>query len=142
MSSQLLQPILLDLNSFSKEILASAVVYVDGLPLATEFARGAKRHQTDRMGAMAVSLLALGARAAKELLSGHTEWLMMKGGEGFLLLMKATDEMVLLVQTKDIIQMDAVLAKVRHTAQVIAQELEFVQYDPDRPYGEQWVQCA
>ena len=70
MREQLLISVLSDLNATSADIIASAVISSDGLPIATLIPQGL---DADRVGAMSATLLALGSHAVHELNCGDLD---------------------------------------------------------------------
>ena len=66
MKYSIVENILQGLNR-STEIVSSAVVSTDGLPIATALQIGVDE---DRIGAMSAAMLSLGTRSAKEVLQG------------------------------------------------------------------------
>lgn len=83
---QLLISILEDLNNTSTDIIASAVISTDGLPMATMLP---SHLNSDRVGAISATLLALGSRSVQELACGELEQVMIKGKSGYILLSQA-----------------------------------------------------
>ena len=94
MRAEMLQAVLSDLNGSSPDIEASAVISVDGLTMAALLQKGMDE---DRIGAMAAAMLSLGDRTAAELRRGDLEQVMIKGAEGYILLVHAGPDAVLTV---------------------------------------------
>lgn len=78
---QLLISILEDLNNTSTDIIASAVISTDGLPMATMLP---SHLNSDRVGAISATLLALASRSVNELACGELEQIMIKGKLGYM----------------------------------------------------------
>ena len=94
MQQQLVSSVLSDLNSSSVDITASAVISSDGLPIASLLQSNI---DPDRVGAMSAALLALGNRTTKELLCGELEQVIVKGTDGYILLIQAGEDTVLVI---------------------------------------------
>ena len=95
---QLLISVLSDLNNTSVDIIASAVISTDGLPIATLLPN---HLNADRVGAMSATLLALGNRSVHELACGELDQVMVKGKNGYILLSQAGDNAVLALIAKE-----------------------------------------
>src|SRR5215207_1226549 len=72
-----------DMQVSSPDIEASAVVSVDGLPIATALPREVEE---DRVSAMSAAMLSLGERIASELGRGNLSEVQIKGEKGFVIL--------------------------------------------------------
>ncbi len=83
---------LLVLHSSSPDIVASAVVSVDGLAIASALPDGVEE---DRVAAMSAAMLSLGERIAAELGRGSLEQVYIKGLQGYVILMSVGEEAVL-----------------------------------------------
>ncbi len=116
MHEQLLTSVLSDLNSSSADITASAVISTDGLPVAALLPRGV---DSDRVGAMAAALLALGNRTARELQCGDLEQVMVKGRNGYILLIQAGADTVLAVTANENAKLGLILMDARRAAKSI-----------------------
>ena len=81
-----------DMQIGSPDIEASAVVSVDGLPIATALPREVEE---DRVSAMSAAMLSLGERIASELGRGLLEQVYIKGEKGYVVLMSVGQEAVL-----------------------------------------------
>lgn len=86
--------VLRGLHANLAEVEASAVVTRDGITIASLLSVGTDR---DRFGAMCASLLALAARASKEVDRGNLRQIILDGQQGPLLLTHAGDSAVLAV---------------------------------------------
>ncbi|WP_118796706.1 roadblock/LC7 domain-containing protein [Neisseria lactamica] len=115
---QLLISVLEDLNNTSPDIVASAVISTDGLPMATMLP---SHLNSDRVGAISATLLALGSRSVQELACGELEQVMIKGKSGYILLSQAGKDAVLMAKETGklgLILLDAKRAA-RHIAEAI-----------------------
>jgi len=83
---------LLVLHSSSPDIVASALVSVDGLAIASALPDGVEE---DRVAAMSAAMLSLGERIAAELGRGSLEQVYIKGLQGYVILMSVGEEAVL-----------------------------------------------
>jgi predicted regulator of Ras-like GTPase activity (Roadblock/LC7/MglB family) len=83
-----------DMQVSSPDIEASAVVSVDGLPIATALPREVEE---DRVSAMSAAMLSLGERIASELGRGALTEVYIKGEHGYVILQSVGTEAVLTV---------------------------------------------
>lgn len=84
------------LNSTSTDILASALISMDGLVIASSILIGLDE---DTMGAMSAVILGLGGRVSEELKRGTLEKVVFKGADGYIVMTQVNDENVLCVIT-------------------------------------------
>ena len=94
MREQMLKSVLSDLNGTSADVEASAVISTDGLTIASMLSVGMDE---DRVGARSAAMLSLGDRTAAELSRGELEQVMVKGENGYILLIHAGRDAVLTV---------------------------------------------
>lgn len=80
------------LQAAAPDIIASAVVSVDGLIMAAAVGQGVEE---DRVGAMSAAMLGLGERIANELALGTIEEVYIKGNSGAIILTSVGPEAVL-----------------------------------------------
>ncbi len=92
MREEMIKSVLSDLNGSSADIEASAVISTDGLTIAALLP---STMDEDRVGAMAAAMLSLGDRTAMELARGNLDQVMVKGDNGYVLLIHAGPEAVL-----------------------------------------------
>lgn len=83
-----------ELRRSSPDIEASAIVSIDGLPIASDLPGGTEE---DRVSAMSAAMLSLGERIAQELRRGTLDQVYIRGDEGYVILMAVGDEAVLTV---------------------------------------------
>jgi predicted regulator of Ras-like GTPase activity (Roadblock/LC7/MglB family) len=81
-----------DMQAASADIIASSVVSVDGLTIASALPGDVEE---DRVAAMSAAMLSLGERIASELGRGSLDEVYIRGVEGFVLLTAVGDEAVL-----------------------------------------------
>ena len=117
MREQLLISVLSDLNATSADIIASAVISSDGLPIATLIPQGL---DADRVGAMSATLLALGSHAAHELNCGDLDQVMVKGKSGYILLNQAGADAVLALSANESGKLGLILLDAKRAAKHIA----------------------
>lgn len=120
MREDALTNILAQLNSTSADIQASAVISIDGLMMAALLPAGLDQ---DRMGAMSAALLSLGARVARELDRGTLEQVLVKGDNGYVLMLQAGDDAVLTVLASNQAKLGLIFLDARRAAQSMAQAL-------------------
>ncbi len=106
-----------DMQVSSPDIEASAVVSVDGLPIATALPREVEE---DRVSAMSAAMLSLGERIASELGRGTLSEVQIKGEKGFVILQSLGTEAVLTVLAREGAKMGLVLLDMRRAAEVLA----------------------
>ncbi|MCI4019253.1 roadblock/LC7 domain-containing protein, partial [Klebsiella pneumoniae] len=117
---QLLISILEDLNNTSTDIIASAVISTDGLPMATMLP---SHLNSDRVGAISATLLALGSRSVQELACGELEQVMIKGKSGYILLSQAGKDAVLVLVAKETGRLGLILLDAKRAARHIAEAI-------------------
>ena len=113
-----LRTLLVDLNSASKDIEASAVVTRDGLTLTSALAQGV---DTDRLGAMCATLLGLAETTSNELARGELEQVMIKGSRGCVLTMQIDRHAVLAVVGRPTMNLGMVFVEAKRCARLAAE---------------------
>lgn len=93
-SIEQLEDILKNLTASIPEILSAAVVSVEGLPIASMLPMGV---DDTRMAAMTAAMLSLGERAAIEMNKGALEQILIRGENGYLIVMSGGPNAVLTV---------------------------------------------
>ncbi len=106
-----------DMQMSSPDIEASAVVSVDGLPIATALPREVEE---DRVSAMSAAMLSLGERIASELGRGGLSEVQIKGEKGYVILQSLGTEAVLTVLARESAKMGLVLLDMRRAAEDLA----------------------
>jgi predicted regulator of Ras-like GTPase activity (Roadblock/LC7/MglB family) len=106
-----------DMQVSSPDIEASAVVSVDGLPIATALPREVEE---DRVSAMSAAMLSLGERIASELGRGVLSEVQIKGEKGFVILQSLGSEAVLTVLAREGAKMGLVLLDMRRAVDDLA----------------------
>jgi uncharacterized protein len=106
-----------DMQVSSPDIEASAVVSVDGLPIATNLPREVEE---DRVSAMSAAMLSLGERIASELGRGTLNEVYIKGEKGYVLLQSVGSEAVLTVLARENAKMGLVFLDMRRAAEDLA----------------------
>ena len=106
-----------DMQVSSPDIEASAVVSVDGLPIATALPREVEE---DRVSAMSAAMLSLGERIATELGRGGLSEVQIKGEKGFVILQSLGTEAVLTVLAREGAKMGLVLLDMRRAVDDLA----------------------
>lgn len=108
------------LNEFldvSWEVEAAAVVSPDGLPMASALP---PEVEEDRLAAMSASLLTLGERAAEGLDKGQLAQVLVEGDQGYVLLMSAGPDALLVAVMSREAKVGLVLFEMRRAAASIA----------------------
>lgn len=103
-----------DMQVSSPDIEASAVVSVDGLPIATALPREVEE---DRVSAMSAAMLSLGERIASELGRGTLNEVYIKGEKGYVILQSVGTEAVLTVLAREGAKMGLVFLDMRRAAE-------------------------
>jgi predicted regulator of Ras-like GTPase activity (Roadblock/LC7/MglB family) len=106
-----------DMQVSSPDIEASAVVSVDGLPIATALPREVEE---DRVSAMSAAMLSLGERIATELGRGELSEVQIKGEKGYVILQSLGTEAVLTVLARESAKLGLVLLDMRRAAEDLA----------------------
>lgn len=106
-----------DMQVSSPDIEASAVVSVDGLPIATALPREVEE---DRVSAMSAAMLSLGERIASELGRGGLSEVQIKGERGYVILQSLGTEAVLTVLARESAKLGLVLLDMRRAADDLA----------------------
>ena len=106
-----------DMQVSSPDIEASAVVSVDGLPIATALPREVEE---DRVSAMSAAMLSLGERIASELGRGSLNEVYIKGEQGYVILQSVGAEAVLTVLAREGAKMGLVFLDMRRAAEDLA----------------------
>lgn len=115
--TELMQDRLRDMQVSSPDIEASAVVSVDGLPIATLLPREVEE---DRVSAMSAAMLSLGERIASELGRGSLNEVYIKGEKGYVILQSVGAEAVLTVLAREGAKMGLVFLDMRRAAEDLA----------------------
>ena len=91
-----LNELLRSFHTATPDIEGSAVITNDGLIITAHLPASM---QEERVAAMAAAMLSLGDRTSNELARGTLEQVYVQGGQGYVLLRRATDETLVLVLT-------------------------------------------
>lgn len=106
-----------DMQVSSPDIEASAVVSVDGLPIATSLPREVEE---DRVSAMSAAMLSLGERIASELGRGSLTEVYIKGERGYVILQSVGNEAVLTVLAREGAKLGLVFLDMRRAVEDLA----------------------
>ena len=115
--TQLMVDRLRELQASSPDIEASAIVSVDGLPIASSLPAEVEE---DRVSAMSAAMLSLGERIASEMGRGVLEQVYIKGNNGYVLLMSVGEEVVLTVMARKQAKLGLILLDMRRTTTDLA----------------------
>lgn len=102
-----------DLQTGTPDIVASAVVSVDGLIMASSLPAGVEE---DRVSAMSAAMLSLGERIAGELGRGTLDQVYIRGDSGFVILMSVGEEAVLTALVREDAKLGLVFLDMRRAA--------------------------
>ncbi|HOP22256.1 MAG TPA: roadblock/LC7 domain-containing protein [Gammaproteobacteria bacterium] len=112
-----LNDILIELNSSSTDLEASAIISTDGLIIASQLPTSIDE---DRVGAMSAAMLSLGDRTAQELERGVLDQVLIKGDNGYVLMVKAGEDAVLTVMAKSNAKLGLIFLDVKRAAKKIS----------------------
>lgn len=90
--AEAMEKTLRNLVANTPDVEGAAIVSTDGLVLSSVLPAGTDE---DRVSAMAAALLSLGERTSEELARGALEQVYVRGGNGYIVLMRAGEESVL-----------------------------------------------
>ena len=102
-----------DMQMASPDIIASAVVSVDGLTMASALPTDVEE---DRVAAMSAEMLSLGERISGELGRGGLDEVYIRGEEGFVLLTAVGEEAVLTALARDEAKLGLIFLEMRRAA--------------------------
>jgi predicted regulator of Ras-like GTPase activity (Roadblock/LC7/MglB family) len=103
-----------DMQMASPDIIASAVVSVDGLTMASALPTDVEE---DRVAAMSAAMLSLGERISGELGRGGLDEVYIRGEEGFVLLTAVGEEAVLTALARDEAKLGMIFLEMRRAAE-------------------------
>ena len=115
--TQLMVERLRELQASSPDIEASAVVSIDGLPIASALPQNIEE---DRVSAMSAAMLSLGERIAEELGRGRLEQVYIKGENGYVILMAIGEEAVLTVLAREQSKLGLIFLDMRRAVEDLA----------------------
>jgi predicted regulator of Ras-like GTPase activity (Roadblock/LC7/MglB family) len=116
-----LQKSLTTLNGTSTDILASALVSLDGLIIASALMIPVDE---DTVGAMSAAMLSFGGRVAEEFTRGTLEQILIKGESGYVLLTKAGEDAVLCVITSSMAKLGLIFLECKRTSLKLSEALD------------------
>ncbi len=102
------------MRAASPDIIASAVVSVDGLIMASALPSDVEE---DRVSAMSAAMQSLGERIASELGRGALDEIYIRGDEGFVLLAGVGEEAVLTALTRQEAKLGLIFLEMRRAAE-------------------------
>lgn len=104
----------------SSGLTASAVISREGLPITSAMPSDVNE---EIVGAMTAAMLSLGERAVDELTRGSLEQLFVKGNQGYLVIMAAGPNAVLVALAPDGALLGLIFLDMKRTAQQVAKLL-------------------
>jgi predicted regulator of Ras-like GTPase activity (Roadblock/LC7/MglB family) len=102
-----------DMQAASSDIIASSVVSVDGLTIASALPGGVEE---DRVAAMSAAMHSLGERIANELGRGDLDEVYIRGEEGFVLVTAVGEEAVLTALAREDAKLGMIFLELRRAA--------------------------
>jgi predicted regulator of Ras-like GTPase activity (Roadblock/LC7/MglB family) len=102
------------MQTAASDIIASAVVSVDGLTMASALPSDVEE---DRVAAMSAAMLSLGERIASELGRGVLDEVYIRGEEGFVLLTAVGSEAVLTALAREGAKLGMIFLEMRRAAE-------------------------
>jgi predicted regulator of Ras-like GTPase activity (Roadblock/LC7/MglB family) len=112
--SEMMVSRLQEMQTASPDIIASAVVSVDGLTIASALQDDV---QEDRVAAMSAAMLSLGERISGELGRGNLDEVYIRGEDGFVLLTAIGEEAVLTALARDEAKLGLIFLEMRRAAE-------------------------
>jgi len=113
-------------------VIDAIIVSNEGVPIASMLPRDVDEK---RIAAMTATLLSLSKKAIKEMRKGDFDQIHIKGVEGYLLVMQAGPNKILLVSTTKDARLGLILLDLRRICEKIAHTGDFFDDDDDRyPY--------
>lgn len=106
-----------DMQVAASDIIASAVVSVDGLTIASALPGDVEE---DRVSAMSAAMLSLGERIASELGRGDLDEVYIRGKEGFVMLTAVGQEAVLTALAREEAKLGMIFLEMRRAAEDLA----------------------
>jgi len=106
-----------ELQVSSPDVEATAIISVDGLPIASSLPQGVEE---DRVSAMSAAMLSLGERIASELGRGMLDEVYVKGENGYVILRAVGEEAVLTVLARQRAKLGLLFLDMRRAAQELA----------------------
>ncbi len=107
-----------EMQAASPEIVASAVVSVDGLIMASALPNNVEE---DRVSAMSAAMLSLGERIAGELGRGVLDQVYIRGNQGYVILMSVGEEAVLTALAGEDSKLGLIFLEMRRAAESLEQ---------------------
>jgi hypothetical protein len=105
-----------EMQTASPEIVASAVVSVDGLIMASALPGNVEE---DRVSAMSAAMLSLGERIAGELGRGVLDQVYIRGNQGYVILMSIGEEAVLTALAGEDSKLGLIFLEMRRAAEAL-----------------------
>ena len=106
------------MQTSTPEIVASAVVSVDGLTMASALPKDVEE---DRVSAMSAAMLSLGERIASELNRGELDQVYIHGDDGYVILSAIGQEAVLTALAQEKAKLGLVFLEMRRAADDLAE---------------------
>jgi hypothetical protein len=105
-----------EMQAAAPEIVASAVVSVDGLIMASALPNNVEE---DRVSAMSAAMLSLGERIAGELGRGVLDQVYIRGNQGYVILMSIGEEAVLTALAGEDSKLGLIFLEMRRAAEAL-----------------------
>ena len=115
-----LNKVLKYLQTRSPDVVAAALISDDGLPIATALPT---EFDDTRVGGMSATLLSLGTRAALELQRGEVMEVIVRGEDGYAVMVKADRGVLLLVVANEEAKLGMIFFDMREAISAIKQIL-------------------
>jgi predicted regulator of Ras-like GTPase activity (Roadblock/LC7/MglB family) len=110
-----------EMQTATPEIVASAVVSVDGLTIASALPEDVEE---DRVSAMSAAMLSLGDRIASELNRGELDQVYIHGDDGYVILSAIGQEAVLTALAQEQAKLGLVFLEMRRAADDLAEFID------------------
>jgi predicted regulator of Ras-like GTPase activity (Roadblock/LC7/MglB family) len=106
-----------ELQVSSPDVEATAIISVDGLPIASSLPQGVEE---DRVSAMSAAMLSLGERIAGELGRGMLDEVYVRGERGYVILRAVGEEAVLTVLARQQAKLGLLFLDMRRAAKELS----------------------
>jgi predicted regulator of Ras-like GTPase activity (Roadblock/LC7/MglB family) len=112
-----LQSVLKNFETSTPDIEATAVVSTDGLVMASRLPADVEE---DRVGAMSAAILSLGERSGQELNRGDMQQVIVKGTQGYIVLMSVGSDAVLVTMTNEKVKLGLLFLELKRASEELS----------------------
>jgi predicted regulator of Ras-like GTPase activity (Roadblock/LC7/MglB family) len=112
-----LQSVLKNFETTTPDIEATAVVSTDGLVMASRLPADVEE---ERVGAMSAAILSLGERSGQELNRGDMQQVIVKGTQGYIVLMSVGSDAVLVTMTNEKVKLGLLFLELKRASEELS----------------------